>query len=435
MSCKTINIDLANVPPVPIPVGVAGENSFRTITFDASKWGADYPDATYTVVYRRSDGYLYPVLVNASADAIVWNPTEIDTAVSGNGQLEVRLLDGETIGKTIIMQTYVAPSLSGDESEPSTPAPDWVNDVAEDADRAEAAVSHYPKIINGVWYVWDAEQSDFVSTGISAQGEDGVSPTVTVTAIEGGHRVTITDADGAHTFDVMDGEGGSGGGAVESVNGMTGAVVLGAADVGAVSAETYATDMAGVRTELIGKLSVGDLATALDDVGGITYVLAINGATVTLDRPFVAVANSLLSTARRVMFVVILAESGGNPVEFLSLTPTLLDKNNRLLTLVGEHNGSRYTAKLTAASLSSTMTGTLVVEPIVTQSDIPTAVSDLANDSGFQTASDVQTAIAAAAELPTVTASDNGKFLRVVNGAWAAETVPAAESNSFGGGA
>lgn len=173
MSCKTINIDLTNVPPVPLQIGVAGENAFRTITFNASKWGADYPDATYTVVYRRSDGYLYPVLVNASADAIVWNPTETDTAVSGNGQLEVRLLDGETIGKTIIMQTYVAPSLSGDKSEPSTPAPDWVNDVADDADRAEEATEHYPKIRDGYWYVWDAANSEWVDTGFSARGPAG----------------------------------------------------------------------------------------------------------------------------------------------------------------------------------------------------------------------------------------------------------------------
>lgn len=36
--------------------------------------------------------------------------------------------------------------------------------------------------------------------------------------------------------------------------------------------------------------------------------------------------------------------------------------------------------------------------------------------------------------LPRVAASDSGKFLRVVNGAWAAQTVPAAESDSFGGG-
>lgn len=40
-------------------------------------------------------------------------------------------------------------------------------------------------------------------------GEDGVSPTVSVTDITGGHRVTITDASGSKTFDVMDGGGGS----------------------------------------------------------------------------------------------------------------------------------------------------------------------------------------------------------------------------------
>lgn len=38
-------------------------------------------------------------------------------------------------------------------------------------------------------------------------GDDGFSPTVTVTDITGGHRVTITDEDGPHSFDVMDGAG------------------------------------------------------------------------------------------------------------------------------------------------------------------------------------------------------------------------------------
>lgn len=44
-----------------------------------------------------------------------------------------------------------------------------------------------------------------------ADGEDGYSPTVSVEAITGGHRVTITDAEGDHVFDVMDGTGGGGG--------------------------------------------------------------------------------------------------------------------------------------------------------------------------------------------------------------------------------
>ena len=34
-------------------------------------------------------------------------------------------------------------------------------------------------------------------------------------------------------------------------------------------------------------------------------------------------------------------------------------------------------------------------------------------------------------EVPTVTASDNGKFLRVVNGAWTAVAIPDANGGSF----
>ena len=38
---------------------------------------------------------------------------------------------------------------------------------------------------------------------------------------------------------------------------------------------------------------------------------------------------------------------------------------------------------------------------------------------------------AISAAIPSVTAADNGKFMTVVNGAWAAETVPNAEEASF----
>lgn len=34
-------------------------------------------------------------------------------------------------------------------------------------------------------------------------------------------------------------------------------------------------------------------------------------------------------------------------------------------------------------------------------------------------------------DVPAVTTDDNGKFLRVVNGAWAAEALPSAEGGSF----
>jgi hypothetical protein len=65
-----------------------------------------------------------------------------------------------------------------------------------------------------------------------------------------------------------------------------------------------------------------------------------------------------------------------------------------------------------------------------------TALQQHQSLAGYATETYVQQQIAAIPdELPTVTSADNGKFLRVVSGAWAAATVPSAESNSFGGGA
>ena len=68
----------------------------------------------------------------------------------------------------------------------------------------------------------------------------------------------------------------------------------------------------------------------------------------------------------------------------------------------------------------------LQIDPEGTADTIPTKTSELENDSGFITASDLPNP-----ELPSVTEADNGKVLRVVNGAWAADTIPNAEGVGF----
>lgn len=74
-------------------------------------------------------------------------------------------------------------------------------------------------------------------------GKDGVSPTVTVSAITGGHRITITDVNGAKTVDVMDGKDGAAG-----ATGATGAT--GAAGYSPVRGTDYwtATDIAEIKS-------------------------------------------------------------------------------------------------------------------------------------------------------------------------------------------
>lgn len=51
------------------------------------------------------------------------------------------------------------------------------------------------------------EHSEIV-VGAVKDGADGISPTVTVQPITGGHEVTVTDAGGSQSFDVMDGKDG-----------------------------------------------------------------------------------------------------------------------------------------------------------------------------------------------------------------------------------
>lgn len=62
---------------------------------------------------------------------------------------------------------------------------------------------------NGVYKLtFGLPQGEKGETGAAGSpGANGVSPTVAVTDIPGGHRVTITDAEGTESFDVLDGAG------------------------------------------------------------------------------------------------------------------------------------------------------------------------------------------------------------------------------------
>lgn len=78
--------------------------------------------------------------------------------------------------------------------DPSEPTPSWVAQVQEAAETALATATAVQEA---------AEAGEF-------DGEDGVSPAVTIKEITGGHTVTITDRDhpSGQSFDVMDGSGG-----------------------------------------------------------------------------------------------------------------------------------------------------------------------------------------------------------------------------------
>lgn len=66
---------------------------------------------------------------------------------------------------------------------------------AEDAAaQAEAAISYMPKIVDGTWWVYDAETETWADTGIQAEGQDGVG--ISGAVLNADYTLTLTFSDG-----------------------------------------------------------------------------------------------------------------------------------------------------------------------------------------------------------------------------------------------
>ena len=128
-------------------IGRLGENEHRTFRFpDSCEVLAMYPEATVSVLVKRpGDSVAYPVApgyVKIRNGAVYWTVQSADLARIGRGNVELTFVDGTTIAKNIIYDTYVDRALDG-AGDPPEPWESWQTDIAQIAgeiahDRAEA---------------------------------------------------------------------------------------------------------------------------------------------------------------------------------------------------------------------------------------------------------------------------------------------------------
>lgn len=122
-------IDLTKASTVHI--GRRGEHHFRNIEFDVSSLlGDEYPSASLQAIYKRPDGTAYPVVTNYVDSVLTWSPSATDTEIVGVGQLEIRVVFGDVIGKSVKVLTIVEEALADGIAEPpEPPAQEWLNQV------------------------------------------------------------------------------------------------------------------------------------------------------------------------------------------------------------------------------------------------------------------------------------------------------------------
>ena len=157
--------------------------------------------------YSQRDGFI----VCGNSDYVIeftfdgeWDGYNTKTArFISNGSYEDVVFTGNTVAVPVMRNTTsVSVGVFSGDLKTSTPAviPCEKSILCSNGTPSAPTESVYNQII------------ELLNKNVGMGGNDGISPTITVTAISGGHRITITDANGTQYFDVMDGEDSSGSG-------------------------------------------------------------------------------------------------------------------------------------------------------------------------------------------------------------------------------
>lgn len=134
-----------------------------------------------------------------------WTINEYFTAVDGKLLLEIRAIQGDNlILKYVMSPIYVKSSTTGEGLPSLNTVEKALDDMQKLIETAQDIAVKVPYIDNGIWWVWNIAQNQYVDTGISAQGErgadgsDGFSPTITVAEdTSNSYILTITDINGS----------------------------------------------------------------------------------------------------------------------------------------------------------------------------------------------------------------------------------------------
>lgn len=293
-----------------IYLGVQGETMSREVEIDVSELTTAFPAATIKLYLQRPvDSVPYPAAhTSVSNGVMTYIPDDIDTGAAGKVLMQISAVDTtDAVLKSVIAHGKVEESLSGNVSpDPPDAVQSWIDELEADkawADKLENVAASATTLQPGSSATVAVTQTSDTTTftfGIP-KGQDGgglasVNGKTTPNVILYGTDIEIASGDNTTLDEAIadrvqepanegtsgqvlatDGSGGrywtSTSGAVSSVNGQTGAVVLDSEDVGAAAAtHTHAqSDITGLSTDLAAKEDAGYIT-----VGGSQYQIRID---------------------------------------------------------------------------------------------------------------------------------------------------------------
>ena len=116
-------------------IGHRGENRCRQFRIDCSKIFAEYPAAVPALTVKPPRGAAYPAVAGRDGDFVDWTVTDSDTAMQGNGEIQLTFTENGVVKKTCTGKTETGKSLT-----PTKQAPDPVENWLVEANTALNAI-------------------------------------------------------------------------------------------------------------------------------------------------------------------------------------------------------------------------------------------------------------------------------------------------------
>ena len=363
-----------NVSRLPslIKIGWDGENLWRPQAFDCSVLLANHPNGVITLwLLPEGETNAFPVALERDGNMAIWTPTSAELVVK-TGQLQLMCVDGVAVGKSAVVYYRRSDSLvSGNASD----TPSWAVQVVEDV---QMAASHYPKIEDGYWWVWDVTNGIWVNSMVKASGEE-IDPADIADAVE--------DYMDEHPVEAP----------VQSVNGKTGAVVLKTSDL-------------------------------QNDSEFQTAPFAVNVYEENESWHCSATPAQLVANAKN-CYITVDGDDIGR--YFPSMAEVAEDGSSAFLSCIiplDAAGAGDWSFDLIAISWFDGNDVVVQVETIAASNNAPSAPGAASAGSSWEYARGDHRH---PKELPTVTSTDNGKVLGVVNGAWSVKADEGSGSDPF----
>lgn len=449
----------------PICLRHQGENDAMRVAFHLSAFEADWPGGTPLLLVQRPrssrDTEAYPVALSVDGHTAYWTVSASDIEYSGYGKVQLQWRVEDVLVKSCIYDTVCVPSLHAGAEPPDEPSKRWF-------DAIQAQIGDLSKLTTKAKDNLVAAINEAARSG----GGSGGAGTIDMRVADGYIQYSN---DGGATWEnliaIADLKGADGKDGTNGKNGVTPDIQIGTVTTLPAGSEATAS-MGGTAAQPTLNLGIpkggdGDNANVTKDavVGALGFtpigaddvpVKSVNGATgevksvfyVTVTPTGSGYAATADKTAAEVYAAYVAGYAVYAVVKFASVTAPfelpLVAAAPFFETFVlgfGALGSLDPTAKPQYPTAAYTGTAWMAwLGTLARSSDIPTIPTELKNPHSLNikignatTSYDGSAAktVEIPEGVPAVTDADNGKILRVINGAWAAAELLSAGGASF----